>query len=41
MNRKEKLDPKLFKVMREGYSLQQFGHDAVAGGIVAIIALPL
>lgn len=41
MNRKEKLEPKLFKVMREGYSLQQFGHDAVAGVIVAIIALPL
>lgn len=41
MNRKEKLEPKLFKVMREGYSLQQFGRDAVAGVIVAIIALPL
>lgn len=41
MNRKEKLEPKLFKVMREGYSIQQFGHDAVAGVIVAIIALPL
>ncbi|MDD6096813.1 MAG: SulP family inorganic anion transporter, partial [Firmicutes bacterium] len=27
--------------MREGYSLQQFGRDAVAGVIVAIIALPL
>lgn len=41
MNRVEKLEPKLFQVMREGYSLKQFGMDAVAGVIVAIIALPL
>lgn len=41
MNRVEELEPKLFQVMREGYSLKQFGMDAVAGVIVAIIALPL
>jgi SulP family sulfate permease len=34
-------EPKLLTVLREGYSLQQLGHDAVAGIVVGIVALPL
>lgn len=33
--------PKLFTVLREGYSREQFWHDLSAGVIVGIIALPL
>ena len=36
----EKLKPKLFSVMK-GYTKEQFVKDAIAGIIVAIIALPL
>jgi sulfate permease, SulP family len=34
-------EPKLFTVLREGYSLDMFKADAVAGLTVAIVALPL
>jgi SulP family sulfate permease len=34
-------EPKLFSVLREGYSLGTFKADAVAGLTVAIVALPL
>src|SRR5690349_9940162 len=33
--------PKLFTTLREGYSLGDLRHDAVAGLTVAIVALPL
>jgi SulP family sulfate permease len=33
--------PKLFTLLREGYGLAKFRHDAVAGLTVAIVALPL
>ena len=33
--------PKLYTVLRSGYSVKDFGYDAVAGLTVAIIALPL
>jgi len=33
--------PKLFSVLRRGYSRQQFGKDLFAGIIVGIVALPL
>ena len=33
--------PKLFSVLRQGYSRQQFTKDAFAGIIVGIVALPL
>jgi SulP family sulfate permease len=33
--------PKLFTVLRRGYSLDDFRHDLVAGLTVAIVALPL
>jgi len=36
-----KLEPKLFSVLKEGYSRQQFSKDLVAGVIVGIVALPL
>lgn len=35
------LEPKLISVMREGYSLQAFGRDALAGMVVGVVALPL
>ncbi len=35
------LQPKLITVLREGYSRQQFGRDAMAGLVVGIVALPL
>lgn len=41
VTKKEKLVPKLFQVVRAGYTAKDFGKDAVAGVIVAIIALPL
>ena len=33
--------PKLFTVLRQGYTLKDFRHDLVAGLTVAIVALPL
>lgn len=36
-----RLEPKLFTVLREGYSRQQFTADLIAGIIVGIVALPL
>ncbi len=35
------MEPKLVTVLREGYSLPQFGRDAVAGLVVGVVALPL
>ena len=35
------LEPKLIKALREGYSLEQLRHDALAGLTVAILAVPL
>src|SRR5687768_17479792 len=35
------LEPKLLTVFREGYDLDSFRHDAVAGLTVAIVAFPL
>ncbi len=37
----ERFEPKLFTVLKEGYSFAKFGRDAVAGVIVGIVALPL
>jgi SulP family sulfate permease len=37
----ERFEPKLFTVLKEGYSFAKLGRDAVAGVIVGIIALPL
>lgn len=37
----DKLVPKLYTVMKKGYSVEQFTKDVIAGIIVAIIALPL
>src|SRR5271156_2201878 len=34
-------EPKLFTVLREGYTFQIFGKDLLAGIIVGIVALPL
>ncbi len=36
-----RLEPKLVTVLREGYSLPQFGRDVVAGLVVGVVALPL
>ncbi|HKI52287.1 MAG TPA: sulfate permease [Geothermobacteraceae bacterium] len=36
-----RLVPKLFSTLREGYSRQQFSNDLLAGVIVGIVALPL
>lgn len=41
MNKREKLVPKLFQVMKAGYTPKDFASDVIAGVIVAIIALPL
>lgn len=41
MNKKEKLVPKLFQVMKAGYTPKNLASDIIAGIIVAIIALPL
>jgi SulP family sulfate permease len=35
------LTPKLISTFREGYSLADFGRDAIAGLTVAVVALPL
>ncbi|GJQ20856.1 MAG: sodium-independent anion transporter [Bacteroidia bacterium] len=35
------MTPKLFTVLKEGYSLRQFTSDAAAGILVGILALPL
>jgi SulP family sulfate permease len=35
------LQPKLFTILREGYSREQFGRDLSAGVLVGIVALPL
>ena len=35
------LQPKLVTILREGYTLQDFRADAIAGLTVAIVALPL
>ncbi len=37
----ELFTPKLVTVLREGYTLQRFRADAMAGATVAIVALPL
>jgi Sulfate permease and related transporters (MFS superfamily) len=37
----EKYEPKFVSVLREGYGLQRFRADAIAGLTVAIVALPL
>lgn len=37
----ELFTPKLVTVFREGYSLQNFRSDLIAGLTVAIVALPL
>ena len=37
----ELFTPKLVTVLREGYALEHFGADAIAGLTVAIVALPL
>jgi SulP family sulfate permease len=37
----KRLEPKLFSVLREGYTRQQFTSDLVAGLIVGVVALPL
>jgi SulP family sulfate permease len=36
-----RFEPKLFTVLREGYSRAQFLSDLTAGVIVGIVALPL
>ena len=36
-----RLEPKLVTVLREGYSLERFARDAVAGVVVGVVALPL
>ncbi len=36
-----RLEPKLFTVLREGYTKKQFTSDLIAGVIVGIVALPL
>lgn len=35
------LEPKLFAVLREGYGLRDLVHDAMAGVVVGVVALPL
>ena len=37
----KRLEPKLFSVLRKGYTRQQFLSDLVAGLIVGVVALPL
>lgn len=37
----KRLEPKLFSVLREGYTKEQFMSDLVAGVIVGVVALPL
>ena len=37
----EMFTPKLATVLREGYSLRDYKTDAIAGLIVAVVALPL
>ena len=37
----KRLEPKLFSILRKGYTRQQFVSDLVAGVIVGIVALPL
>ena len=34
-------EPKLWTVLKRGYSLDTFRHDAIAGLTVAVVALPL
>jgi sulfate permease, SulP family len=36
-----RLEPKLFSILRRGYSRRQFFRDVVAGIIVGVVALPL
>src|SRR5690606_13937149 len=36
-----RLEPKLVSALREGYSLERFLRDAVAGVVVGVVALPL
>ena len=38
---RHRLEPKLFSILREGYSRNDFAADLVAGVIVGIVALPL
>lgn len=37
----KRIEPKLFKILRDGYTKNQFYSDLVAGIIVGIVALPL
>ncbi|MGD0590682.1 MAG: sulfate permease [Bacteroidota bacterium] len=37
----KRLEPKLFSILRKGYSLKDFTSDLTAGVIVGIVALPL
>ena len=37
----KRLEPKLFSLLREGYTRQQFTSDLVSGVIVGVVALPL
>jgi SulP family sulfate permease len=37
----KRLEPKLFSLLREGYTRQQFTSDLVSGLIVGVVALPL
>jgi SulP family sulfate permease len=36
-----RMEPKLVTVLREGYTLERFWRDAVAGLVVGVVALPL
>lgn len=38
---KKDFEPKLISAFKEGYTLNMFGHDLLAGIIVGIVALPL
>ncbi|MBF8294951.1 MAG: SulP family sulfate permease [Bacteroidetes bacterium] len=38
---RQRLEPKLFSILRKGYSRNDFAADLVAGVIVGIVALPL
>jgi len=40
-DRVSRLEPKLLTVLREGYSLERFARDALAGVVVGVVALPL
>lgn len=39
--KKSEFTPKLFSILRKGYTKKQFGNDLMAGVVVGIVALPL